>query len=146
METSEVKKTDRKEFTPRERFEYRQAKKISDVEENGNAIVIVPQSEATRVLINSILIFDALDGVIRANAGFNISEEVFSTQIKEFQTLSKQIQDVNEKVMALVANSNIRTTSILNRKAREAIQDLKKSSAKKTAEATVEEKTKTAKK
>lgn len=146
MENTDTNKVERKEFTPRERFEYRQAKKISDVEENGNAIVIVPQSEATRVLINSILIFDALDGVIRANAGFNISEEAFLAQIKEFQKLSKQIQDVNENVMLLVANSNIRTTSILNRKARDAIQDLKKSSTKKTVEATAEEKTKVVKK
>lgn len=116
------------------RFENRQNAKRSTVENNPGAIVIVPQSPVTRMLVNAIMTFDTVDGLMRAQAGLNISFEDFSEHIKVFQEVSKTFDSKNKVILGLISkNEKINAYSIRNRYVRGEIEKMRKDAKKETA-------------
>lgn len=118
----------------KQRFENRQNAKKSAVENNPDAIVIVPQSPVTRMLINAIMTFDTVDGLMRAQAGVNIPFEDFGEHIKVFQEVSKVLDVKNKEVLEIISkNVKINAYSIRNRYVRGEIEKMRKEAKKETA-------------
>lgn len=134
---AEEQKQPRKQLTAderKQRFENRQNAKRSTVENNPDAIVIVPQSPVTRMLVNAVMTFDTVDGLMRAQAGLNISFEDFGEHIKVFQEVSSTLDAKNKEILGLISkNEKINTYSIRNRYVRGEIEQMRKDAKKETA-------------
>lgn len=118
----------------KQRFENRQSAKKSTVENNPDAIVIVPKSPVTRMLINAIMTFDTVDALMRAQAGLNIDFDEFGNHVKAFKEISTTLDSKNQEVLGLIAkNEKINSYSIQNRYVRGEIETMRKNLKKETA-------------
>ncbi|MFA6396990.1 MAG: hypothetical protein WCW84_13585 [Sulfurimonas sp.] len=114
-------------LTGKERFENGWNRRKSTVETNPDAIVFVPESPVARALINALMTFDSLDGLMRSQAGLNVSYEEFGHHIKAFQELSETMEKSNRDILALIANNEkIEPRSIRNRYTRKEVEALRK--------------------
>jgi hypothetical protein len=114
-------------LTGKERFENGWNRRKNTVETNPDAIVFVPESPVARVLINALMTFDSLDGLMRAQAGLSVTYEEFGRHIQAFQELSVTMEKSNHDILELIAkNEKIEPRSIRNRYTRKEVEALRK--------------------
>lgn len=127
VDKSTEKKQGKKDLTPKERFDSRQAAKKRVVENNVNAIVFEPESPIIQGLIKEIRIFDSLDALMRAEVGAGVPVADFFKHLESLKEVTEKLKAVNESNLQTIANnSNVRLFAIKNWDTRSTIEKMRK--------------------